>query len=1153
MNLLLSLKLRIVFLLFISFNVLSALEFTQKEKAWIVANPVVTFGSDYSWAPYDFVDKEGKHTGISSDFLALISQKSGLEFKVKTGVWSDILEDMKQGKFDGLSCAVSTPEREEYLYFSTPYVSMPLAIVVQSDRKDIKTINDLEGKVVAVNKGSYLHEWLVTNHPQIKLALMTSNNSSLEAVSFSKVDAYIGNIAVATYIIKTHYLSNLKIVDRIAGTKTEVSIAIAKENTILQGIIDKTLKNISQEEYQTIVERWFVISQAENSTIELTQKEKEWISLHPEIRVGVDNVWEPFDFVNAEGKHDGMSSDYLQLISKKTGLNFVVEKHDQWSDVLDAVKSNQLDMIAALASSDEREKYLYFTNAYMQYAFVLATTDKSRLFYEISDFNGKRVGVIQSYITEEILREKYPKIEAVPYKNLNALLEGLASHEVDAVYDNSVSMAYHIKKQGYSHIKMVTISEHKRSINMGVTKENIVLLSILNKALQSISNAKKKEIRDRWVSLEYEKRTIDYVLVYQILGLFLFFVLGTWYWYRKLSQEVVKRKQSEAQMNMLIDTIPLSVIVSGFDGSVFRVNHFALDTFNIAPEDIDRYNVMEFYADPLDREEIIKTIQLEGKLQNRIVKIRRLDGHAMNVMLSIMPIQYDGKSALLSIMVDLSERIEMEEELRQAKELADTANRSKSEFLANMSHEIRTPMNAIIGFTELLNEQVNTPRLKSYTKTIKNAGNTLLTLINDILDLSKIEAGKLDINKTAVNVNDLVNDVASIFSVVVGGKGLSIIVDVDESIPKSLLIDSVRLRQILVNLVGNAVKFTEEGYIKLSAHVSNVDEHLSKLDLVISVEDTGIGIYKDQKERIFNSFEQQDGQDNRKYGGTGLGLSISKRLVEMMGGDITVESIEKKGTTFTIYLFGVDISSIALLGDVPIENPNEIIIFKPAKVLVVDDIEDNRELIIHNFEDTAIEIITAEDGIEAIAQYKKEKPDLILMDIRMPNMDGYEATSKIREISNVPIIALTASVMQDEYEQAKRENFNGYLRKPILRNDLFGELSNFLEYQKEEQEKNVSETLELNLSEYAMQNLMMIVEVLEREIMPLHKKAVSSNNITEMQVFTSKLDELAQRYEIDVFKEYIQKFSEAMDTFDIIQMQSLLREYTRLNEEFKSL
>ena len=1137
----------VLLLLFATFS--GALTFTQAEKEWIEKNPSVALGSDYSWAPYDFIDTEGKHSGIAADFLALVSQKSGLKFHVEIGVWSEILEKMKKGKLDGLSCAVATPKREKYLYFSKPYVRMPLAIVVEESRNDIQTLKDLNGKYVAVNKGSYLHEWLVKNHPKIKLKLMSSNNASLEAVSFSKVDAYIGNIAVATYSMKTQYLSNLKIVDKIHNMDTEVSIAIGKNNKMLQNIIEKTLEDISHKEREEILGQWYVYSKKEENVLALTQEEKSWILTHPEVTLGVDKAWEPFDFVNDEGKHDGMSSDYIALISQRTGLKFVMQEHEKWSDVLAAMKHKQLDMIAALAPSPEREVFIDFTDPYMTYAFVLATADKNKFFYEISDFNGKRVGVIKSYITEDILKEEYKQIEVVSYTDLQALLEGVASHEVDAIFDNAVSIAYHIKKQGYSHIKMVTIGEHKRSINMGVMKGNDIFLSILNKALRSISTAEKKKIRDRWISLEYDK-TIDYTLVYQILGVFLLFILATWFWYRRLQLEVKKREQSEAQMSMLIDNIPLNIIVSDFDGSVLRVNNFALQTFKIPAEDIYKHNVMAFYVDISERESIIDLIMKEGKVQDKVVKLKRLDQSEMSVLLSIIPIVYDAKKALLSIMIDLTERIEKEKDLEEAKKIADHANKSKSEFLANMSHEIRTPMNAIMGFTELLDEQVTTPRLKSYTKIIKNAGNSLLTLINDILDLSKIEAGKLEISKTAVNVIDIVNDVSSIFSMTAGTKGLSIVLDIDEDIPKSLLLDGIRLRQILVNLVGNAVKFTPEGYIKITIHIFNVDEHLSQLDLEISVEDTGIGISQDQKENIFLSFEQQEGQDSRKYGGTGLGLSISKRLVEMMGGTIHVESVARKGATFSIYLYGVDISSIQLVDTSKDMEEHKEIVFKPAKILIVDDIEDNRELIIRNFEDTNIEIVTASDGLEAIAEYKKEKPDLILMDIRMPNMDGYEATSKIREISDVPIIALTASIMQDEFEQIKSKDFSAYLRKPILRSDLFVELSHFLKYDMCEviEEDNNTEVMILDTS--TIQNLTKIVEALDSYVAPLYERAVLSNSITDIEAFSMEVERISKLYAIQPLEAYVIQLNEAIDLFDIIQIQLLLREYTTLKKPF---
>jgi signal transduction histidine kinase/ligand-binding sensor domain-containing protein/DNA-binding response OmpR family regulator len=413
-----------------------------------------------------------------------------------------------------------------------------------------------------------------------------------------------------------------------------------------------------------------------------------------------------------------------------------------------------------------------------------------------------------------------------------------------------------------------------------------------------------------------------------------------------------------------------------------------------------------------------------------------------------------------------------------ARQQAETANAAKSEFLANMSHEIRTPMNAILGFSELLRTQWAASKERNYLDAITASGRTLLTLINDILDLSKIEAGKLELRYEPVSVARLVEEIQKLFSIKAGEKGVALLAEIDPKLPHGLMLDEVRLRQVLFNVVGNALKFTEKGHVTIRAEAEygarmptsasvttkeaadvgirapllqdgdappdEPDE--TRVSLFLEVEDTGIGIPGDQQETIFGAFSQVSGQSTRKFGGTGLGLTITKRLTEMMHGTITVRSELGKGSTFRFAFPNVAISELAETSPLISGGEGDFSQFAPATILVTDDVALNRALLAGYFEGTPHKLITATNGREALELAERDRPDLILMDMRMPELNGYDTTQLLKAnaaLKHIPVIAVTASSFREEEARA-RTVCEGFIRKPFNRAELIAELRRFL-------------------------------------------------------------------------------------------------------------
>jgi PAS domain S-box-containing protein len=534
-----------------------------------------------------------------------------------------------------------------------------------------------------------------------------------------------------------------------------------------------------------------------------------------------------------------------------------------------------------------------------------------------------------------------------------------------------------------------------------------------------------------------------------------------------------KLKEEEEKHAQLLEKSETSVFNIDLDGRMTYANPAFMNLLEVqdAAELIGQPFLPErFWLDPAHRTQLLK------ELEKETVKIKELtlktsSGRKVYVTLfsSVTKNIHGEINGRQGILYDITAKKELvalrqeEEQLRKSDEnhrlmaqQALAANQAKSKFLANMSHEIRTPMNSIIGFCELLAEENLDDKQRGYVNIIKESGENLLKLINDILDLSKIEAGKVEVEICDCSLAEVVSALDSLMRPRADQKGIEYAVLQEGPVPAQIRTDPARLRQCLLNLVSNAVKFTEKGHVHVTVSVKQVND---KPHIRFEVEDTGIGIPADKHKAIFESFTQAHNGISRKYGGTGLGLAITKQLAHLLGGDLTLTSEPGKGSTFTLTIpAGVDVIAQSLLdkhtrldrrkslgrrtSDMPADSKFS------GRVLVAEDSSTNQLLIKLLLEKMSLEVTTVEDGKQAVDAAAAQSFDLIFMDIQMPNMDGYEATKALRSKKiQTPIVALTAHAMKGDDQKCISAGCDGYLAKPIRREELLNVLHKFLPLQ----------------------------------------------------------------------------------------------------------
>lgn len=1036
---------------------------SAEEKKFLTHKAIFTVQNEQDWAPFNF-SEHGVPKGVTIDYLRLLGEKTGIGFRFISGrSWSEYLELAQKGRIDLVCNIAKSPNRErEFSFTSLPYVSMEPNVYTRTGSPAVNDISDLFGKRVAVPKG-FIHMELFEKYPEIEIVTVDTSTDAILALSRGKADALYDIESVASHIMENLRITNIQLGGefQLEGAKEVASYcATAKENKVLASILDKAMHEVSAIDLETIRRKWnlgdHVLIQRtderlfkELSWLGLTADEEEWLKTHKSIRVmGGQGTWPPF-YLMKNNKPAGLAIDYVTTILEGLGLEIELIPMS-WADSLSEIgEHGTIDLLPTISYSEKRDKIVLFTDHYLTFPYVVFNRKGADFTSSLEDLHGKIVAVEHGFLAAELLQRDDPEIQLLHVESTQEALEAVSLGQADGYIGNLAVGSYIIEDQGLTNVKIACPTRYKsNSQSIGVRKDWPELVSIINKYLSAMSDEQHSEIRKKAFAIRYEhgiNRAYVTKVVLRSLAVFLIVVFAVLYWNRKLAKEIRERKRIQAELGKLsrvVEQSPIAVHISNREGIIEYANPFFSNVTGYDPDEVvgkkfgfllsaknPKY-LLETFWETVNRGEIWK-----GEMINTIKS-----GEELWESVSVSPIFSPGGEIthFVTVKEDITERRRMMQEILEAKEIAESATRAKSDFLANMSHEIRTPMNAVMGMTHLALQTKLSRRQREYLGKIEKSAKSLLHVINDVLDFSKIEAGKLEIEATEFELDTLIDSIANILSVQVEEKGLELLFHVKPDVPSSLIGGALRINQILLNLIGNAIKFTQKGEIIVSINVLHQNEE--KVDLKFAVQDTGIGLSINQQQKLFTSFSQADTSTTRRFGGTGLGLAISKNLVEIMGGEIGVQSELNHGSTFWFTL---------QLGKHEQEKSTQQKLladdFRDMPVLVADDSKTSRDILEELLTSIGCKPDCVPSGHDALGKLNDppdgEPYELVLMDCWMPEMDGLETIRRIREdhtLATLPaIIMVTAYGREEIMEQAEQVGVSGYLLKPVNQSLLF--------------------------------------------------------------------------------------------------------------------
>ena len=1029
-------------------------ELTASESAWLEEHPVVRFTGDPNWLPFEAFTEQGEFIGIISELLNNLEQRTGVKFeRLPSSTWLNALEMVKSGEVDVISDDVDAERLRHTHTFTKPYLERQLAIVMRSEQTEvIPDLNNIADKRIAVIDGYGYVGKLSRRYPDIEFIKVENIQDGLIRLSSGRLDAFIATFTLSSYHINQMGMSNLRIVGGLP-VLLNMGLAVRNDWPELLSILNKAIDLITPAEKHEIVNRWMqekYIKRIDYGLLKQVllmaavvlllmllwnysvQRQKTRLRLSEErfqlaMAAASDGIWD-WNIVTGKTYY---SPAYMNMLGYLPGE--LPEHNDTWQMLLHPDDKNRALAVVEAAIRRGASRY--------EHEFRLQAKDGS-----YRDILSKG-SVVSRDQQGKALRAVGTQADITERKQAQESLRKLS-----LAVEQSPSMVMITDRYGiieYVNPKFTEVTGFTSEEAVGQTpallKSDLTPLETYQAMWQTITAGQEwygdLQNRKKNGEIYWERETISPLVGDD----------GAIEHYVALKEDITKRKAVEEDLQVFrrfAETSGQGFGITTLDGEITYVNQTLCQMMKessvdaVCGHDFSRYYSAETNA--YFQQQIMPLLKESNQWTGEL-PLLAASGESIPTLESLFVIRDEqGKARFFgNVITDITLQKNTEQVLQEAKNQAEQANKSKSEFLANMSHEIRSPLNAVTGMTYLLQKTPLTTRQQDYLNIILSSSSTLLGVINDILDFSKIEAGHLEIEQTRFLLEDVFKNLSSLESLRASQKELEIVFSIDKDIPQAVIGDPLRLGQILINLTSNAIKFTEQGQIVVSVVPVNLQDE--RIKLCFSVQDTGIGIEQNKAAQLFEPFTQADGSTTRQYGGTGLGLAICKQLVELMGGSIGVESEIGHGSRF---YFDIEFTRADDEAEKPLLSSPDL---SGMRVLVVDDNAVARETLQSMLESFSFDVSVVSSGAEALVELERAcgadadgHYDLVLMDWKMPGMDGVEATRLIQQSDWLPrlptVIMVTAYSRDEVMKEAHKVGIDGFLVKPVNASTLFNSI-----------------------------------------------------------------------------------------------------------------